>query len=336
MSFFECKIQEQVLREAVHNYTDGEFSSQLISTSMNGIYSVKTQGRDFILRFSHPLKAESQIKGEIEFIQYLYSRGADVVKPLLSKGKSFVEKVESDEKFNICAFERAVGNTVDINDKEIWNDKLFCSWGKTIGKMHRLTKGYVPARVEFKRNEWNEESICVENSIFSPELVVSDTNQVVLGKWKKLLNELHSLPKDKDSYGLVHSDLHMLNFFVNEGRITVFDFDDCCYNWFSYDIAIAFYDSLYGIPFMERNLRKEFIKRFSDSFFEGYFSENNLSDYWIKKIPLFMKFRDYLIYMVTIAHLDIEGMGIEERQLYNNIRINLENDVPYVDFDPIY
>lgn len=336
MSFFNYKIREEVLREAVHKYSDGEFGSQLISTSMNGIYSVQNQERDYILRFSHPLKAESQIRGEIEFIQYLYSGGADVVKPLLSKGKTFVEKVGSNKKLIVSAFERAVGNAVDINNKDIWNDKLFFTWGKTIGKIHRLTKTYIPSSNACKRNAWNEESICVENSIFSPDLIVSDTNQVVCRKWKKLLSELNSLPKDKDSYGLVHSDLHMLNFFVNEGRITVFDFDDCCYNWFSYDIAVAFYDSLYGIPFMERNLRKEFIKRFSNSFFEGYFMENNLSDYWIDKIPLFMKFRDFLLYMVSIAHLNINSMDIEEREMFNHIRINLENDIPYVDFDPTH
>lgn len=334
MSFFSYEINELVLREAVSKYWGGDVSTQLISTSMNGIYSVQNQERDYILRFSHPLKDENQIRGEIEFIQYLYSRGANVAKPLVSKDKSFVETVGCHQKFNVCAFEKAVGSTVSVNDTSIWNDKLFYNWGKTIGKMHRLTKGYVPTKVEFKRNEWNEESISIENSIFSPELVVSDINQVVLGKWKKLLNEVNSLPKDKDSYGLVHSDLHMLNFVVNEGRITVFDFDDCCYNWFSYDIAIAFYDSLYGIPFVQRKNRKEFLKHFSSCFFNGYSSENTLSDYWIKKIPFFINYRDYLMYMVTIAHLDIEHMSIEERQLYDNIRINLERDVPYVDFNP--
>jgi Ser/Thr protein kinase RdoA (MazF antagonist) len=49
---------------------------------------------------------------------------------------------------------------------------------------------------------------------------------------------LRSLPTPVDGYGLLHTDLHHGNFFVDEGRITAFDFDDIGYNWFASDIAV--------------------------------------------------------------------------------------------------
>lgn len=55
------------------------------------------------------------------------------------------------------------------------------------------------------------------------------------------LDGLHALPKDADSYGLIHNDFNDGNFTVDydNDNITAFDFDDCCYFWFMYDIACA-------------------------------------------------------------------------------------------------
>lgn len=37
----------------------------------------------------------------------------------------------------------------------------------------------------------------------------------------------------------MHNDLNPANFHVNDGQITLFDFDYCAYNWFINDISIA-------------------------------------------------------------------------------------------------
>ena len=53
---------------------------------------------------------------------------------------------------------------------------------------------------------------------------------------------LDSLPKDDDCYGLIHADIHQGNFFVDENdNITIFDFDDCHYHWFAYDLAVPLF-----------------------------------------------------------------------------------------------
>jgi len=44
---------------------------------------------------------------------------------------------------------------------------------------------------------------------------------------------------------LIHTDVHAGNFFVDDGRITVFDFDDSSYQWFASDIAIALYYTIW-------------------------------------------------------------------------------------------
>ncbi|HEX3852874.1 MAG TPA: phosphotransferase, partial [Polyangiaceae bacterium] len=50
---------------------------------------------------------------------------------------------------------------------------------------------------------------------------------------------LKALPTPPESYGLIHADLHTGNFLVSEaGQLCVYDFDDACQHWFSYDLAV--------------------------------------------------------------------------------------------------
>ena len=49
-----------------------------------------------------------------------------------------------------------------------------------------------------------------------------------------LLGVIKALPKDRDSYGLVHADLGPTNYLIDGERINVFDFDDCAYTWFAH------------------------------------------------------------------------------------------------------
>ena len=51
---------------------------------------------------------------------------------------------------------------------------------------------------------------------------------------------LRSLSRNRN-FGLIHADLHGRNLLMDGGcNLTIIDFDDCCYGWFAYDIAVAF------------------------------------------------------------------------------------------------
>ena len=55
-----------------------------------------------------------------------------------------------------------------------------------------------------------------------------------------MVGELKRLPTPPESHGLIHADLHTGNFFATEaGELRVFDFDDACQHWFSYDLAVV-------------------------------------------------------------------------------------------------
>ncbi len=100
----------------------------------------------------------------------------------------------------------------------------------------------------------------------------------MLTKYRDLRAYLDTLPQDSDSYGLVHSDFYFSNFFVDDSKITLFDFDDCCYAWFVYDIAMSLFYTLSHNSVHAADLAKG--RHFLSTYMEGYLGENNLDLRW--------------------------------------------------------
>ena len=83
--------------------------------------------------------------------------------------------------------------------------------------------------------------------------------------------------------------MHPWNFYINGDKINVFDFDDAVYGWFALDIGLALYHGLWWGRMNDAG--KDFTNNIIENFLKGYLSANSISDFWISKIPLFMKFR---------------------------------------------
>ena len=78
------------------------------------------------------------------------------------------------------------------------------------------------------------------------------------------------------------------------------DFGDSMYGWFALDIAISLcYTLWWGRGGSKVN---DFINVIIENFLKGYLSANQLSDFWLSKIPMFMKYHH--------LRMDPEGHGI--------------------------
>ena len=143
--------------------------------------------------------------------------------------------------------------------------------------MHALTKDFSPSRKEYRRSEWDQDGYLD----FERHLPPSQT--LVRESGKRIIDTVRTLPRGRDSYGLIHTDAHAGNFFVEDGKISIFDFDDCAYNWFASDIAITLFYSTVNMRDEAKKL--EFTEMFMEKFLEGYHGENYLEPYWFSKIP---------------------------------------------------
>ena len=275
-----------ILQETLKRYAIQEKDIQLLDGFESFIYEFQHAGEAFILRIGHSLRrSEALILGEVDWINYLAAGGAGVAKAVPSAGGKLVEFIEDrrGESFIATAFQKAAGGPPS---KAMWNPRLFQAWGRLLGRIHALTKDYQPSDPAWKREAWDSPgNMTVESWLPSGETLI-------LAKFKALMEHLNALPKDRDSYGLIHQDAHSGNFYVDaDYTITLFDFDDCVYSWFIYDIAMVLF---YGL--MGRENDPAHIELFTNHFLAGYQEENTLAPEWLGEIPYFLKLREIDLY----------------------------------------
>lgn len=277
-----------------------------------------------ILRYSHSARRSvDMIRGEAEWINYLVEGGVAAARALPSRQGRLVETVEAAEGYwSVTSFEKAQGHLPGRPDV---TPELFEQMGRMMGRMHKLTKEYVPSDPAIRRMHWDED---VDTF---PVRYLPASDEKVIARANELMAHLKSLPRERDSYGLVHIDFHYGNFFVDNGRITLFDFDDCQYNWFAADIAISLF---YTVPHhcdSPENLAKA--KSFLDCFLKGYERENTLDRQWLQQIPYFLKQREIDLYMVIHRSMDLNHLDKWCASFMDDRKRRIEEGVPYVDIE---
>jgi Ser/Thr protein kinase RdoA (MazF antagonist) len=288
------------------------------------IYEFDRKEQSFILRIGHSLRrSENLIRGEVDWINYLYQDGASVAKAILTVDGELVAPVADGRggQFLATAFEKAPGKPPN---KDQWGEALYGRYGRLLGRMHALAKTYVPTDLAWKRPEWDDpEMLDIERWLPESEFLVRD-------KYRNLQSHLDNLPKSKESYGLIHQDAHAGNLFVDDkGRITLFDFDDCTYSWLINDIAIV----LFYIAMGAKD-QAAFTKKFMTHFLTGYRAENHIEGELLKEIPSFLKLREIDLYAVIHRSFDVDNIDHPWVAMFMKDRKEqIENDVPFIDFD---
>ncbi|MDQ6423123.1 phosphotransferase [Paenibacillus sp. LHD-117] len=285
------------------------------------VYEYTANGADRILKITHQLRrTENTLMGELDFVNYLADGGVPVARAVASEAGRYAETL--DNGFLAYAFEKAPGKLAGADD---WNDALFEQWGRCTGRMHALTKAYVPSDPAYRRASWREDDMLnVADGLAGQTLIIENA--------EALIRRISSLPETKDGYGLIHNDLHQKNFFVDNGRMTAFDFDDTAYNYFVNDIAMPLYYALW-LPPVAPDDRNAFAKRFMGNFMNGYAKENTLGSEWFRHIHDFMILRHVILYVIYSNILDAKDLSPKEQQLMHRFKHDIENCGPLVELD---
>lgn len=316
-------FNDTILNQAASNFEMDINSLHKVGGFENYVYGYTLGGNDYILRITHSSHRTSEmISSELDWLEYLYQNHANVCMPVYSLHKRLIEiiPVSKDNYFIATAFSKALGRHMKAEDA---TDSLFKQWGKAIGKMHYLTKNYVKKDGIITRPLWYDDPIFYK----AAEYIPSD-HKIVADKLYEMVDKLKALPKEKEGYGLIHTDIHSGNFFIHDGDITVFDFDDCSYQYFISDIAIALFYCLLKPDTTENRLA--FADKFLTAFLEGYREENQLDDKWILLLPDFLKLREIELYVVVYRSCDMNNPGPWEQNYMNNRLWLIENDVPFL------
>ena len=315
-------FNDEILNTALRRYDIDPATVQQLGGFESFIYAFSRDCSDYILRLSHSLRYSMEmIEGEVDWINYLAQNGVPVSRAVPSAANRLVEKIDASEGyFSVTAFEKAPGVPPRRED---WENGLMVQLGQIIGRMHNLTKKYAPPNASIRRPEWD---IGMDTAA---EDYLPDGEERITAAWHDLLSRLRQLPKDVDSYGLVHVDVHGGNFFVDQGRITLFDFGDCQYAWFAYDLAMAFF---YVLPHScDTPDQITFARQAFKELLAGYTQENQITQFWLDTIPLFLKLREIDLYIIIHRSLDLNDLDPWTASFMRNRKSKIESHQPYVD-----
>ena len=73
------------------------------------------------------------------------------------------------------------------------------------------------------------------------EKLIPGSLSLLKEKLLDLLKTLEGLDKNRESFGMVHFDYNDGNYLIDfdTGQITVYDFDNSCFCWYMYDLAVS-------------------------------------------------------------------------------------------------
>ncbi|MCL2772310.1 MAG: phosphotransferase [Oscillospiraceae bacterium] len=285
------------------------------------LFECAIQGQPFILRMTDYKTFEEQ-NAEADFINYLYDNGVNVANVIPSENGNLVEKIEHvGQEIYAVLFSKAKGHHAT---SEEWNSALIDKCGQIIGKMHVLSKKY-PNTSKSSIIDWYEHD---EMNYLKH---VPSKHTVIIEKCNALFDEIKALPRNENTYGLIHSDVAQVNFFLDNDRITLIDFQDCEHNYFINDLAVMIY---FGI---EDSFNGNDIKSYSSEFIaallKGYSRECTIEPFWIEKIPLFLKLIEIHQFVMFYCYWDVETFDEDRKARLNIYRKNIEYDIPVLDVD---
>lgn len=298
-------------------------SPRLISSWHGFTFDAETSAGPCILKVTHcSHRTYDQIEAEIEWLLYLVSEGIPAPQIQRSIHSSCVEQVPVvDSYFSVVAYEKLIGEPIG---EKLWSDTLFRPWGNLIGRLHRLSRGYVPRK---RRYTWSE------SDFLNLESYIPVGDFAIRAGAQRIIQKIKDLPLSEFQYGLIHADIYQDNFLWADGELLLFDFDNCEYGHYVSDIAIALYAALWWVP--DEADRPPFSEAFLRTLLLGYREQHHLSRTEIEALPLFLQLREVLIYTVSRKMLDLNNLtSIQARLLAERGRRIRENQ-PIVDLSSV-
>ncbi len=162
-------------------------------------------------------------------------------------------------------------------------EEYFFNTGKALGAIHRLSKQFTPIH---RQPDYPDKY----NMAYIRNLIPDDyakLKEAIAGR----LDKFRDLSKGEDGYGLAHFDFSDGNYHIDmeTGNITVFDFDNCMYCWYMFDLANLW---IHGEGWCwgenDSKRRMAYMRSYFDTILRGYRTETDVPEEMLERLPLFI------------------------------------------------
>ncbi|MBO7582697.1 MAG: phosphotransferase [Treponema sp.] len=251
----------------------------------------KNDEKKFVLRISSTGdRSEKDYLAETEFVHYLAENGAPGADVIPSVNGKLVETVDDEgASVFVSLFEYARGMLLCDNGYRYREgaplEEYFYNTGKALGRIHELSKHFEPTAEHRRPDYFDKYNIEYINRLI-PDNYSDLKNAIDVS-----LEKFQKLPTDSQNYGLIHFDYSDGNYHIDmtNGNITVFDFDNCMYCWYMFDLANLY---LHGEGWFryesDPEKREAGMQNYFDTILKGYKSETSISDDLLNQLPLFI------------------------------------------------
>jgi Ser/Thr protein kinase RdoA (MazF antagonist) len=129
----------------------------------------------------------------------------------------------------------------------------FAALGEITARMHQHARRWQPP-AWFTRFRWDFGAAFGQQARWGrwqQAIGVGPAEHAVLGRLEAVMaGRLASYGTGPDRFGLIHADTRLANLLVDDGSITVIDFDDCGFGWFLYDAgtSVSFFEDRPEVP----------------------------------------------------------------------------------------
>lgn len=294
--------------------------------SQNFVYEFTTiDGSLRILRItSDSHRKLPAIEQELRWIKYLHNSSVHVCRPLEYNDGSFVYSISTNEDlFHCVVFEKASGRPLTKTDL---GPELYYLHGKYLGRIHRASKKYPQERLK-ERGKWDEERYFTTDI---EDHLAKSAQGPIKEAVAEFQSKLNSISMTVETFGPVHMDLGYSNFYLNQNRLDIFDFDNCMNGYFVSDIAAALYSSVFNVlrcefkgdrsvfesPKTEKNLEEVW-----KPFCEGYQSENRWVKDWNEQLDLCIR----IMYLRSFVHAYRMQYPVKDSYTKRLLEADIEN-----------
>lgn len=258
------------------------------------------------LRLTTPLRrSKEEIEAELDWIEYLSQAGLPVVSFLQDrKGRRLLSIDEGG-----CHYEAAVclemGGT-HPSEAQATDPAFLRALGAEIAQMHNAAERYELQYPLHRREEWGEER-GIRHAV---EAARSTKDTEMKEHLAAAIDCLRGYSTDSPQYGLVHTDLGAANLFVqNDGSIGIIDFDDSCYHWFAFDLAIVLYSMANRFNL---SAASQELALWQSALLTGYRQHRGLDEE--EQIPSFMDYACLRLYFWIEHHQNLNTFTAESME----------------------
>ncbi len=253
-----------------------------------------------VLRITHTSRRTvSQIEAEMSFLHHLEASGVSVAAPIEARdGRLAVTHVaENSGLVTAVAMPFAEGRH---RAPDRWGPLDIQHYGELLGRLHAVS-AELAKQPKLDRPTWD--------SVIMPVVDedLGGRHREIRTALEQVLRETVAHPAGAANQ-LIHEDPHLGNLFItDEGRLTLFDFDDCGYGTTTYDLAMVI---LYWIGGRDLEDVGTEVRRLLGPFLDGYRSAHPLATDWTEGADLHMRIRELELYAALIdTDMSYDGWG---------------------------